>query len=69
MDYRHAYNLVAGIVTGGHIPYLEDAVERIASASLALPLVRSVRVAVRKPNVALPGPLAYAEVALERRRG
>jgi hypothetical protein len=23
---------------------------------------------VRKPNVALPGPLAYAEVALERER-
>jgi len=23
---------------------------------------------VRKPNVALPGPLSYAEVALERQR-
>jgi hypothetical protein len=25
-----------------------------------------VRVAVRKPHVAMPGPLAYAEVVLER---
>jgi hypothetical protein len=25
------------------------------------------RVAVRKPHVALPGPLAYAEVVVERR--
>jgi len=29
---------------------------------------QKVRIAVRKPNVALPGPLAYAEVALERAR-
>jgi dihydroneopterin aldolase len=31
-------------------------------------LVERVRIAVRKPNVALPGPLSYAEVALERER-
>jgi dihydroneopterin aldolase len=29
---------------------------------------QQVRIAVRKPNVALPGPLAHAEVVIERRR-
>jgi len=29
---------------------------------------QQVRVALRKPNVALPGPLAHAEVVIERRR-
>lgn len=68
LDYRHAYDLVAGVVTAGHIPYLEDAADRIASQALELPLVVSVKVAVRKMRVALPGPLAFAEVAIERSR-
>jgi dihydroneopterin aldolase len=69
LDYRHAYDLVAGILAGGHIPYLEEAAERIAAGALAMPLVRSVRVAVRKPKVQLSGPLSFAEVAIERNRG
>ena len=68
LDYRHGYDLVAGILGEEHIPYLEEVAERIAAATLRLPLVRDVRVAVRKPNVKLSGPLAYAEVAVERRR-
>jgi hypothetical protein len=34
-----------------------------------VPGVGGVRVAVRKPHVALPGPLAYAEVVVERDAG
>lgn len=68
LDYRHAYNTVSEVITEGHIRYLEEAAERIAEKALALPLVRRARVSVRKPNVSLPGPLAYAEVALERAR-
>ncbi|MEO8910879.1 MAG: dihydroneopterin aldolase [Gemmatimonadaceae bacterium] len=68
VDYRRVYELVADVVTSGHINFLEEVGERIAERALELPLVSRVRIAVRKPNVALPGPLAYAEVALERER-
>ena len=68
VDYRRVYDLVAEVVTTGHISFLEEVGERIAERALQLPLVDRVRIAVRKPNVALPGPLAYAEVALERER-
>lgn len=68
VDYRRVYELVADVVTKGHTNFLEEVGERIADRALQLPLVERVRIAVRKPNVALPGPLAYAEVALERER-
>jgi dihydroneopterin aldolase len=68
VDYRRVYDLVADVVTNGHISFLEEVGEMIADRALQLPLVTRVRIAVRKPNVALPGPLAYAEVALERER-
>ena len=68
VDYRRVYDLVADVVTKGHTNFLEEVGERIAARALELPLVERVRIAVRKPNVALPGPLAYAEVALERER-
>lgn len=68
VDYRRVYDLVAEVVTNGHISFLEEVGEMIADRALELPLVTRVRIAVRKPNVALPGPLAYAEVALERER-
>jgi dihydroneopterin aldolase len=66
VDYRELYNLVAGAVHEGHTHYLENLVEQIAHAALSLKPIRRVQVAVRKPHVALSGPLAYAEVALER---
>jgi 7,8-dihydroneopterin aldolase/epimerase/oxygenase len=69
VDYRRVYDLVAEVVTNGHIRFLEEVGEMIADRALQVPLVTRVRIAVRKPNVALPGPLAYAEVALERERG
>jgi dihydroneopterin aldolase len=68
VDYRRVYELVADVVTSGHTHFLEEVGERIAERALALPLVEKVRIAVRKPNVVMPGPLAYAEVALERER-
>ncbi len=68
VDYRRVYDMVAEVVTHAHTSFLEEVGERIADRALQLPLVEKVRIAVRKPNVALPGPLAYAEVALERAR-
>lgn len=66
VDYRELYNLVAGAVHDGHTHYLENLVERVAAAALKISQIRRVHVAVRKPHVALPGPLAFAEVSLER---
>lgn len=66
VDYRQLYDLVADVVDEGHTHYLENLVERIAGAALGIPGVQRTRVTVRKPHVSLPGPLAYAEVSLER---
>ena len=41
----------------------------IADGALALDGVTHARVAVRKPHVMLDGPLAYAEIVVERGRG
>lgn len=66
VDYRELYDLVAEVVDEGHIYYLESLAERIAAAALGITQVKRLRVSVRKPHVSLPGPLAYAEVTLER---
>lgn len=66
VDYRALYDDVASVVEGGPLRYLEDVGEAIARRALARPRVARVRIAVRKPHVALPGPLAHAEVAIER---
>jgi dihydroneopterin aldolase len=66
VDYRRLYEIAAGGLAVGHGPYLEDVAEQVAERALGLSGVDGVRVAVRKPHVALPGPLAYAEVVVER---
>ncbi|MEX0908840.1 MAG: dihydroneopterin aldolase [Gemmatimonadaceae bacterium] len=67
-DYRDLYDRAAGVLAHGHMKYLEDVAERIAEQALEARLVTRVSVSVRKPHVALPGPLAYAEVTVERRK-
>ena len=69
VDYRRLYDAAAKIVDSGHIGYLEDIAERVAASTFATSeRVTRVRVCVRKPHVALGGPLAYAEVRIERVR-
>ena len=68
LDYRLLYELVANTVSRGHTGYLEDLAAELAEQSLSIDRARGVRVSVRKPNVALPGPLEYAEVVVERER-
>jgi 7,8-dihydroneopterin aldolase/epimerase/oxygenase len=68
VDYRALYAIVAGVIESGPISFLEEIGDRIARGAIDhSPSVRSARVAVRKPHVALPGPLAYAEVVVELR--
>jgi dihydroneopterin aldolase len=67
IDYRALYDLVASIMSSGPIDYLEQIARLVADGAIEhSPRIHSARVAVRKPHVALPGPLAYAEVVVER---
>lgn len=68
LDYRRLYELVERVVTGGPIDYLETVADRITRSAFEDSRINRTRVAVRKPHVALPGPLAYAEVVVRRRR-
>lgn len=68
VDYAELYRIVAGVVNSGHIGYIEDVAERIAELVLKVRGVLKASVAVRKPHVALPGPLDYTEVAITRPR-
>jgi 7,8-dihydroneopterin aldolase/epimerase/oxygenase len=66
VDYRKLYDVAAASIKE-HTDFLEQIADRVAEAALALnPRVRSARVAVRKIHVPLPGPLAYAEVVVDR---
>jgi dihydroneopterin aldolase len=68
MDYRRLYGAAHDVLGAGPIDYLEEVGDRVAERVLADERVREVRVAVRKPHVALSGPLAYAEVVIRRAR-
>jgi dihydroneopterin aldolase len=66
VDYTNLYADVASVLTAGHIGYLEEVAERIATRVLQRPGIQTVHISVRKPHVALPGPLAYAEISITR---
>jgi 7,8-dihydroneopterin aldolase/epimerase/oxygenase len=66
IDYRVLYQLVRDAVADEPVDYLESLAEAIVAAVSAEDGVAGVRVAVRKPHVALGGPLAHAEIVLER---
>ncbi|MHB1224632.1 MAG: dihydroneopterin aldolase [Gemmatimonadaceae bacterium] len=67
LDYRALYDIAAAVAARGG-GYLEEVADALASDVLAAGGVSRVEVAVRKPHVALPGPLAHAEVRLVRDR-
>ena len=68
LDYRELYELVAEIIGNGHIRYLEDLADQVTQGALDIAGVSRAQVRIRKPHVALPGPLQHAEVSLDRRR-
>ena len=69
LDYRDVHAAAARVIEAAPIEYLETAARDIHSALLALDGVTWARVALRKPHVALGGPLDYAQVAVEGARG
>ena len=69
LDYRALYALAAERMRAEPLDYLEEVATAIADRALSLDGVTHARVAVRKPHVMLDGPLAYAEIVVERARG
>lgn len=68
LDYRALYEATREIVDTDPLTYLEPFAEALAMHTLAMDGVTWCRVAVRKPHVTLGGPLAYAQVSVERHR-
>ncbi len=65
VDYRDLYALARDVIAQQPLRYLELIAQRIVSAALTRPQISAARAAVRKPSVALPGPLDYAEVVVQ----
>ncbi|CAN5859533.1 hypothetical protein BH11GEM2_BH11GEM2_12870 [soil metagenome] len=66
LDYRRLYDATRAVIEAGPLTYLELFAEALATQALAIDGIVSCRVTVRKPHVALGGPLAHASVAIER---
>lgn len=69
VDYRALYDATAAVINSGHIDFLEDIADRVASRVFSeSDRITRTRIAVRKPHVTLGGPLDHAEVVIERLR-
>jgi 7,8-dihydroneopterin aldolase/epimerase/oxygenase len=68
LDYRTLYALAAEHTSREPLDYLEDVAAAIVDGALMLEGVTHARIAVRKPQVMLDGPLSYAEIVVERAR-
>ena len=69
LDYRALYDATRTTIEAGPLSYLEDIAESLAARVLEMEGPAWCRVTIRKPHVALGGPLAFASVAIERTRG
>jgi len=68
VDYSRAYTIAQEEVEEQHYHLLERLAGSIAQRLLAELPITGVVVRVRKPQVPLPGPLAYSAVEIERKR-
>lgn len=68
VDYAAVYELVRRIVESTSFRLIEALAEAIAHEALTMQRVSEVTVRVRKPDVQVGGPLAYAGVEIRRAR-
>ncbi|MDQ2665387.1 MAG: dihydroneopterin aldolase [Gemmatimonadota bacterium] len=68
LDYRALYEVTRATIDAGPLTFLELIAESLATSALAIHGVAWCRVTIRKPHVALGGPLAHASVSIERSR-
>jgi dihydroneopterin aldolase len=69
LDYRDLYEATRATIEADPLTYLEPLAESLAARVLEFKGVSWCRVALRKPQVGLGGPLDHAQVAVERTRG
>ena len=69
LDYRALYDATRATIDSDPLTYLESLAEALAARALAFDGVLWCRVVLRKPHAALGGPIAHAQVAVERTRG
>lgn len=65
VDYRELHALTSAAVSRQPLHFLETIAQDLIDASLRLPHVVGARAAVRKPHVALGGPLDHAEIVMQ----
>ncbi len=65
VDYRDLYAVASDVVANGPLLYLETLATHIVAGAMSKATVIGARAAIRKPHVALPGPLDHAEVVVE----
>ncbi|HYW51151.1 MAG TPA: dihydroneopterin aldolase [Gemmatimonadaceae bacterium] len=65
VDYRALHALTAEVLAQQPLRYLETIAQDLVARSLAHDTVIGARAAVRKPHVALGGPLDHAEIVIE----
>ena len=68
LDYRTLYDATRATIEAAPLTYLELIAESLARRALEVDGVAWCRITVRKPHVALGGPLQHASVSIERTR-
>lgn len=66
IDYAKLYDLIGGVIDGGHHNLLESLAGEIAGAALGMGGCEKVVVRVRKPHPPVGGPCDDAEVEVTR---
>jgi len=64
VDYRELHGLVSSVLARPPLLYLETIARQIVDGAMRIAAVAGARAAVRKPNVALAGPVDHAEVVV-----
>lgn len=64
LDYTQVYRIIKEIMQGKQVNLLEHLAYRLAETLAALPMVKKVKIKVKKPEVPLAGILDYVGVEI-----
>lgn len=68
LNYVEIYDFAKQVIEGPPAALLEHLAARIGDFALQNPVAQAARVTIKKPHVAVGGPLDYLGVQIERRR-
>jgi len=69
VNYAEVYAQVKALMEGPPVDLIETLASKLLSIGLGFSQVEKAKVLLKKPQAPLGGPLKYAAVELERRRG